>query len=76
MSAITDWIRPWYPGEISTRDGAYVGHLDPACEELLRVRTDVIEGTGWLDPRRGQVCPPCLLAHDPKLHDDVFGGAR
>lgn len=72
--AIARWIRPWYPGEVRMDTGLLMGHLDPACPDLLAVRPEVVEGSGWLDPFAGDICSPCLLAHDPKMHAERFGG--
>lgn len=47
------WIRPWYPA-------GTVGHLYPDCEHLLAVESEPREGAGWLDPRQGDVCGPCV----------------
>lgn len=51
----SDWIRPWYPA------GA-IGHTRPDCPTLLAIQPTPAEGSGWLVPRRGQVCDPCLRA--------------
>lgn len=68
------WIRPWYPGEgpIFGTGGQFIGHIYPDCEHLLRIHPEPQPGAGWLDPRQGPVCPPCLHRHDPKLHAELF----
>lgn len=71
--SVIDWIRPWYPGHVPVHGfpgGFYVGHIFADCEELLKVRTDVIEGTGWLDPNQPDVCEPCLERHNGDEEDD------
>lgn len=69
----TYWLRPWYPAGVNVRTGQIVGHLDPECPELLRVEPFPHEGAGWLDPRTGDVCEPCLFDRDPALHAEIFG---
>ncbi|WP_240777732.1 hypothetical protein [Nonomuraea basaltis] len=53
MTAVIDWIRPWYPA-------GHLGHLYPDCEDLLRWGSEPQEGAGWLGPRNGDVCRSCL----------------
>lgn len=75
-TAITDWIRPWYPGRIpiyGVNNGYFEGHIFPDCEELLLIRSAPVEGAGWLDPRQGNVCRSCLAHHNPQLHAEIFG---
>lgn len=56
MTAVTDWIRPWYPA-------GSVGHLYADCEGLLKTEPEPSEGTGWLDPNKGKVCRACCRRH-------------
>lgn len=67
MSVMTDWIRPWYPVGPGVED-----HLYPDCENLLQLVSEPREGSGWLDPRRGEVCRDCLHRYDPALHKEIF----
>lgn len=70
MSAVAEWIRPWFPAGL-------VGHIYRDCPDLLKWTSEPVEGSGWLDPRAdaenrktGNVvstCPGCLARHDPKL---------
>jgi hypothetical protein len=69
----TYWIRPWYPAGVNVHTGQIVGHLDPECEELLKVEPTPREGAGWLDPRTGDTCEPCLRNHDPELYAALYG---
>ena len=64
-TAIAEWIRPWYPA-------GPIGHVLPDCEELLHHVAEPREGSGWLDPRQGEVCVDCLRRHDPGLYKAIF----
>lgn len=54
MTAVADWVRPWFPAGL-------VGHLDADCPELLRWVSEPAEGPGWLDPHSGEVCRTCVI---------------
>lgn len=56
MTAIVDWIRPWYPAGTEA-------HLSPDCEHLLAVEPAPREGSGWFSLRDNAVCLPCLDKH-------------
>jgi hypothetical protein len=74
VSAVQDWIRPWYPG-------GTVGHIYRECPHLLKWVSEPTEGAGWLDPRAdvkasyqaSSTCPDCLTRHDPKLAAELLG---
>ncbi|MEV0993449.1 hypothetical protein [Nonomuraea sp. NPDC050202] len=68
----TYWLRPWYPAGVVVHTGQILGHLDAECPELLRVEPNPREGAGWLDPRTGDVCLPCLREKAPDLYDALF----
>ncbi|MEV4837760.1 hypothetical protein AB0K05_24780 [Nonomuraea sp. NPDC049486] len=71
MSAIAEWIRPWYPGGEDVKAGrfdqppVFIGHLYPDCPQLLSVDPAPREGSGWLDPRAPGTCPACLPSREP-----------
>ncbi|MBG0830542.1 hypothetical protein HS041_22530 [Planomonospora sp. ID67723] len=54
MTAVIDWVRPWYPG------GGAGDHIDPDCPILAEQTSTPVEGSGWLDPNKGLVCPACV----------------
>ena len=69
MSAVAEWIRPWFPAGL-------VGHIYRDCPRLLKWVSEPVEGAGWLDPRAdaasaryqpNYTCSDCLTRHDPKL---------
>lgn len=51
---MTGWIRPWWPGH-----GAG-DHTRADCPELAKQTSEPVEGSGWLDPNIGLVCPTCV----------------
>lgn len=53
MSAVHEWIRPWYPT-------GWEGHISPDCPELLKWVSEPVEGPGWLDPNQGINCTTCI----------------
>ena len=69
MSAVAEWIRPWFPAGL-------VGHIYRDCPALLKWTSDPVEGSGWLHPRAdgalgsryvSSTCSACLHLYDPKL---------
>lgn len=68
-TAITEWIRPWYPGGEDVDAGrfagqpVFIGHIYPDCEDLLAVDSSPREGSGWLDPNMPGTCQSCLNRH-------------
>ncbi|MDF5756611.1 hypothetical protein [Spongiactinospora sp. TRM90649] len=39
---------------------------------MLGAEAEPAQGAGWLDPRRGLVCRPCLERYDAALYRTVF----
>ncbi|MGW6498573.1 hypothetical protein [Nonomuraea angiospora] len=53
MTAIADWIRPWFPA-------GWTGHVRADCPGLLKWVSEPAEGAGWLDPGQAIVCTTCI----------------
>jgi hypothetical protein len=50
----TAWIRPWYPG------GGAGDHIDRDCPTLAKQTSTPVEGSGWMDPKKGVACATCV----------------